>query len=312
MEILLDTALQKLISGNREEINSYLREVCKNVNIRETRADMHIYMLHLDGNNRPRVNDLAVFLSCCIVDYCIPKSEIAEANSKDIANNTKQYTTGLVKKAKNLFTDLKNSGEGGELLLSIMSQRILGIPQLLCKMPLKTNSEVHYHGADGLYGKYDSKAKKFCLYWAESKIYDKLDTALTNCFDSIKDLLVEEGAEGTKRTRDLEIFRDNIDFDNEELEDAILEYLNPNSTQYLSLEYRGICLVGYNEDAYPKDMSSVEDEVYESIKEKIETFQDKIGSRLKSKNPLDKFKIEVLLVPFSDVEEFRKRFLEEI
>lgn len=37
---------------------------------------------------------------------------------------------------------------------------------------------------------------------------------------------------GRKRTRGLEIFRDKIDFDNEESDDAILEYLNPNSAQY--------------------------------------------------------------------------------
>ena len=273
---------------------------------------MHIYMLRLDGNHRPRINDLAAFLSCCIVDYCIPKSEIEDANSKDEKYNTKQYSLKLVKKARNLFTDLKNSGEGGELLLSTMVQRILDIPQLLCKMPLKTNPEVHYHGADGLYGKYDVNVKKFCLYWAESKIYADVDTALTNCFDSIKDLLVEEGAEGTKKTRDLELFRDNIDFNNEEVENAILEYLNPDSTKYLSLEYRGICLIGYNEDSYPKDLTGVEDKIFDSIKSKIENFQIKIGSKLKSRNPLDQIKIEVILVPFSDVEEFRNRFLEEI
>lgn len=66
-----------------------------------------------------------------------------------------------------------------------MTQSMLGIPQVLCKMPLKTSSQVRYHGADGLYGKYDDSLKKFCLYWGESKLYSNFDDALSKCFDSI-------------------------------------------------------------------------------------------------------------------------------
>ncbi|WP_223252149.1 Hachiman antiphage defense system protein HamA [Paracoccus mutanolyticus] len=47
-----------------------------------------------------------------------------------------------------MFTDLKSSGEGGELLLYLLTERFLGLPQILCKMSLKTSA--HYHGADGV------------------------------------------------------------------------------------------------------------------------------------------------------------------
>ena len=180
------------------------------------------------------------------------------------------------------------------------------------QMLLKTNPQVHYHGADGLYGKYDEDTKKFCLYWGESKLYSNVDEALSKCFDSIKPLLVEEGATGSQRERDLTLFRDNIDFNNDDLENAILSYLNPDDPNYLKLEYRGVCLIGYDEDAYPKDLSGVEATIQSTIQNKISEFKSKISSRLKYRTPLDDFRLDIFLIPFSDVEEFRKKFLEVI
>ena len=73
--------LNSLIRGNPLSVDTYLREVCKNEHISDTKASMHIYMLKLDGNNRPRTCDFCDYLINRIVDYCIPPSEIRKANS---------------------------------------------------------------------------------------------------------------------------------------------------------------------------------------------------------------------------------------
>lgn len=78
------------------------------------------------------------------------------------------------------------------------------------------------------------------------------------------------------------------------------------------LEYRGVCLVGYNEESYPKDFSRVEDEIFTCIRDKVDGFKQSIQSRLKSRIPLNLFNIEVFLVPFSDVDELRNKFLERL
>lgn len=302
--------LDSLVRGNHSNIEAYLREVCKNEHIDETNADMHIYMLKLDGNKRPRINDFCNFLINRIVDYCIPPSEIRKAKEKDERYNTTQYVVALCKKAERLFTSQENTGEVGELALSVLTQSILHMPQVLCKMPLKTNPEVHYHGADGVYGKYDADTRKYCLYWGESKIYGDVGVALTDCFDSIKDLLIEEGVGGTRRERDMDLFRMNLDFDDEYLEEAIFEYLDPENAKYNFLEYRGVCLVGYNEGSYPKDFSLVEDEIFNQIRQRIAKFKKVIYRRLKHSTPLDTFCLEVFLIPFSDVDQLREKFLE--
>lgn len=75
--------LNSLIRGNPLSVDTYLREVCKNEHISDTKASMHIYMLKLDGNNRPRTCDFCDYLINRIVDYCIPPSEIRKAKEKD-------------------------------------------------------------------------------------------------------------------------------------------------------------------------------------------------------------------------------------
>ena len=107
-------ALDNLIRGNASSLAAYLLEVCKNEYVDSTKAEMHIYMLRLDGNNRPRISDLASYISCCIIDYCIPSEEIARAKKLDEEHNTTQNIMKLYKKAEGLFTNLKNTGEGGE------------------------------------------------------------------------------------------------------------------------------------------------------------------------------------------------------
>lgn len=62
--------LNSLIRGNPLSVDTYLREVCKNEHISDTKASMHIYMLKLDGNNRPRTCDFCDYLINRIVDYC--------------------------------------------------------------------------------------------------------------------------------------------------------------------------------------------------------------------------------------------------
>ena len=132
-------SLERLLHGTSKDLSAYLLEVCSSETVQDTKTDLHVHMLRLDGNNRPRINDFANFVTDCVINYCIPPSEIREAKELDEANHTTTHFVKLYKKAAGLFTDLKNTGEGGEMLLSIMVQRILGIPQLLCKMPLKTN-----------------------------------------------------------------------------------------------------------------------------------------------------------------------------
>lgn len=306
---IVEKDFEELIKGKKEELNAYLRQVICPTPILTTNSEIHSYMLRLDGNGRARTNDFAVFLADKIVDYCIPLSQIKNAQLKDIENNTSSNVSALGRKARSLFTDLPNTGEGGELLLYLLAQNILGLPQLLCKMPLKTSSEVHYHGADGIYGKFDDKCNKLTLYWGESKLYDNIGKAMNDCLDSIKPFLLEEGVSGKRKERDMMLFRDGIDLSNPEMQAAVLEFLDPDNEANLSLEYRGVCLVGYNEDTYPnKPNTKIEDDILNQIALQADKWNHQFEKLLKKKE-LESFILKIFIVPFASVDDFRKEFL---
>lgn len=90
------------------------------------------------------MQDLIEYIDTRIVDYAIPKKEIDEAGEDYNRTGSTRELLELQKKAKNLFTDLKSTGEGGEILLYILTQDILKLPQLISKMLLKTSGKLHF------------------------------------------------------------------------------------------------------------------------------------------------------------------------
>jgi len=57
------------------------------------------------------------------------------------------------------------------------------------QMDLKTNSQMHVHGADGLHVGVDTEAKRLVLYWGESKIYANATDAIRKCLSSLAPML---------------------------------------------------------------------------------------------------------------------------
>ncbi|HEF0789302.1 TPA: DUF1837 domain-containing protein, partial [Escherichia coli] len=144
----LHVALENLIRDDGQTLNSYFSEVKVNSLIENTNATCHFHCLNLDGNGRPRVDALIQFLNDKVVDYAIPRKKINEAVQYFNETQSTAKITKLANQAKKLFTRLANSGEGGEFILFLFAEQFLRFPQIICKMSLKTSSQMHYHGAD--------------------------------------------------------------------------------------------------------------------------------------------------------------------
>lgn len=307
----LDVRLERLIRQPHEDISAYLSTVEIGVEIADTKALAHCHMLAFDGNDRPRAAELAAYLGNIIIDYAIPRSKIQEAQQRDLLENTTRHVSELKKKAKALFTDTEKTGEGGELLLYLLAQSILKMPQILCKMSLKTSGRVHIHGTDGLHIKYDSEINKLALYWGESKLYADIGQAMSDCLDSIKPYLVDDSK--APNDRDLQLFRDNLDLLDDSLETELLNYLNPDHPNFNRMQFRGVCLIGFDDDRYPaspnqKAQLDLENEIRASIAD----WSNKLKTRLTSRSPLESFILDIFLVPLPSVQNFRDAFLEEV
>jgi hypothetical protein len=211
--------------------------------------------------------------------------------------------------ARGLFTDLVNSGEGGELLLFVLAETALRLPQVMCKMSLKTNTRMHVHGVDGVHAGVDPGTDQLALYWGESKIYHDASTAIRDCLQSLAPVLLGVGPEGAA-ARDLQLLQRAADLNDSVLEDALKVFLDPRSEAYNQLEFRGLCLVGFNSDAYPSQ-GGVHDAVVQAILGQLPAWKAQIQRRVNAEQ-LARFALHVFCVPFPDVDHFRahmRRFL---
>ena len=308
----LASTCASLLRQHPDDFISYLTTVCTGTAVENTRASVHCHLIGCDGNGRPRLNGLARAVADRIKDYCIPRSEIERAARIHREKNSTSEWSRLERKAKELFTHLAQSGEGGEMLLYVLVESMLRIPQLLCKMPLKTSKHVHYHGVDGIHGTVDKATGVLTLYWGESKLHADINQAVRDCFKSVAPFLLESGSSQAAQERDLQLLRDNLDLNDALLEKAIHRYLDPDDVQFKKLEFRAACLVGFDSDAYPTvPNTKVEAEVKAEIETVLDAWRGKVKNHV-NKQKLNTFTIEVFCLPFPKVKDFRASFRKEL
>lgn len=305
----LRDALKRLARGTEKDLSALLYDVERHVVVDGTNVTAHCHCLTLDGNGRPRIEDLVEGVAEHVLDYAIPRSEYRTAEDEARRTGSHQKIARLYTKARQLFTDLVQSGEGGELLLFALAEKLLRLPQLICKMSLKTNTRMHIHGADGLHAGVDEKTGKLLLYWGESKIFSDVTSAVRDCLASLAPML--QNHEASKR--DLQLLQRHLDVDNDELEEALKKFLNPDDPEFNALEFRGLCLVGFDFDAYPSEgPSRVElKTIVKAIVEALPKWKEHLVKRI-FEEKLDAFSMHFLFVPFPSADNFRRLFREHL
>lgn len=243
-----------------------------------------------------------------VANYAISRSRLAEAKARDDRYNSTEAVAALVEQARRSFTDLTNTGEGGEMLLFLLTERFLRLPQILCKMDLKTDTRMHYHGADGVYaGVTDAGVLK--LYWGESKIYKDAGSAIRECLASLAPFLVEPEHEEAERERDLILLSDKADLNNPDLTGALRRYFDRDSVMSKRVQYCGVALVGFDAEFYPAgDARAVAEEIAEAARSALGKWRTAVGERL-ALEKLSRFEIEFLCLPLPSAEAFRSAFL---
>jgi hypothetical protein len=269
---------------------------------------LHCHCLTVDAGGRVKIARLAEFMRAMLADYAIPKNKVAAARQRDIKFRSSGAVSRLNHEAINLFTDLKNTGEGGEMLLYLLSERFLKMPQVLCKMDLKTDTAMHYHGADGVYARISNDGI-IKLYWGESKIYGNVTDAIRACLASLSPFLIEPDAEISGRERDLLLLSDKADLNDETLTLAFRKYFDKASPLSNRVQYCGVALIGFDADFYPDENTVVlADEVADAAEAAVSEWRAKVENRIAVER-LDKFEIEFLCVPMPSAAAFRDAFL---
>ena len=303
------TDLEAALTGDPEALDVHLTLIERDVIVTGQSVKVHCHCLAIDGNGRVQLSRLAVFMRNAAAIYALPRSKIAEAKARDARFNSTEAVAELVERAKRSFTDLATTGEGGEMLLYLLAERFLKLPQILCKMDLKTDSRVHYHGADGVYAGITPEGV-LKLYWGESKVYATAAAALSSCLDSLAPYLIEPDHEGSERERDLLLLSDKADLTDERLTSALRKYFDRSSPMSNRVRYCGVALVGFGVPFYPSEgASAMADEIAEAAKTALVQWVSKVGEGV-VKNKLETLEIEFFCVPLPSSQGFRDIFLE--
>jgi HamA len=294
-------AVDRLARGDSTGIEAYLCTVGQPINLAETKATVRTHFVRTDANGYPRIRALCDKLADRVVDYCIPRSRIQEALRHANATQSTEKLSQLAREARGLFTKLERSGEGGELLLYFLLEAVLRIPQILCKMSLKTSSQMHFHGADGLHAKVLNNGS-VALYWGESKMRGTVTSAIDECLGSLAPYLL--GEMSSARTRDLILLRDNLDLGSEDLTDTLVRYFTADMPESGRLEFRGACLVGFSMNNYPSLFQDNGASIREDIVDTMTQWTGRISTRVND-HKLESCEIEIFCIPFPSVDDFR-------
>jgi hypothetical protein len=263
-----------------------------------TSATARCHFIARDGNGNVLVSKLARKLAAQVVDYCIPPSRVAEAR----AAGSTEAVIALQQEAIDLFTKVDLSGEAGELLLYLLLETVLSLPQLLCKMSLKTSSQMHVHGTDGIHGQVLSNGD-LALYWGEAKLHADARGAIDSCFESLVPFLTDSG--GGVASRDLELLRAGIDLSDPQLVDGLSRYLCADTVESTRVQFRGAALVGFDLDDYPDPHEPDGVTVCQAVDAAITTWCARI-EHVVTKHAVERFHIEVFCVPVPSVDALRR------
>ena len=300
-----------ILTGDPEELDVHLELVERDMEINGKKIKVHCHCLVRDGNNRVKVKRLTEFMRNAIADYAIPRSKLQAARERDMKYNSIAAVSAIHNQACSTFTDIKNTGEGGEMLLFLLAERFLRLPHVLCKMDLKTDSQMHYHGADGVYAGL-SETGTLKVYWGESKIYKDPKAAIRDCLRSLAPFLIEEEHEGASRERDLILLSDKADLSDPVLTAAFKKYFDRTSLMSNRVEYCGIALIGFDTPIYENgDSWKIAETVADKAREEIRELLENVETRTVAEK-LDNFEIQFLCVPFPSVKDFRAEFLRSL
>ena len=311
----IEDAIDRLLITSEGEINSRLEKISIDILVANTKAVAHCYCVKLDGNGNVRWKELVDFMAEQIVEYSIPRKEILDAKEYFDRTGSPSKIVRLKAKASSLFTDIKTTGEGGEMLLYILVKEFLKIPQLISKMSLKTSGNVHYHGVDGIHVKYNDSSKSLELYWGESKMYADLNSAIKNCIESLKGFLIDTLGAGSVQERDLQLISSNLDVNvaDVDLENLLVRYFDKDDDLSNNVIYKGICFVGFDYGKYPNQpRTKTMDEVKKEISYELSAWINSVGDRILEHSKLEAYEISFFLIPFPSVQEFRDYFIQTL
>ncbi|HAH1155089.1 TPA: DUF1837 domain-containing protein [Escherichia coli] len=184
-------------------------------------------------------------------------------------------------------------------------EAVLGAPQLVAKMELKTNSNDEVKGSDGIHVRWNEQDKLVDLYFGEAKLYKKVSSALDEALKSISSF-----HESEMYKHEFNIVTKFFKYANDEIKNAISELIvsgepGPN------IRLNHACLIGYNWHKFNKLKATNEQSLEQHFLKEFKNDLPRLKKLLEDKFisfPQKHLKFDVFFIPFPSVTDFRNEF----
>ncbi|NJO53439.1 MAG: DUF1837 domain-containing protein [Bacteroidales bacterium] len=314
-KIELEEALS-LLTRDLSKLSLHLRNLDHTLT---TECDALTLRLHYPAfrQGKPMVAELINAVSMHIVHFCLPRKDVKAVldlyGSVDVEEFSQRFEA-LRQEAYDLFKRAhiatNRNGEAGELILYLLTEWLLGAPQIIAKMSLKTNTEMPVHGADGVHARYCPDTGRLFVYWGEAKLYQDIGKAIAEAVDSIAESLKDE-----KVKHEITLVKRYLDFSglNEPAKKAMLGILDPFSPGYANRHDVISCLIAFDFDAFEaaQGAKDAEEEFCKLAHAKLAEVAPKIAGTLKNKGMVHQ-PVEMFIVPVPSVGRLRELFQDKI
>ena len=261
-------------------------------------ARIRLHFVRLDGNGEPRFRELAECLVRHVINYSL------DARRRGTPHEPGDYIA-LFTQARDLFRHSRESGESGELLLYFLLESVLGAPQVVCKMGLKTHRQDEIKGADALHMKWNTQARQLEVYFGEAKLHQSFSGALSDALAGIEKFERER-----KKGLEFGLITSNFKLLDSEIQRAVLEFVTDLSPK-ANYRVTHACLIGYDWAQYKHLDTDRRKRFISEFKAKYrregELIQGKLAKKL-AEAKHRKLSYEFFFIPFKSVQEFRDAF----
>jgi hypothetical protein len=290
--------LSEYIECSRDKYDACLDCIETDLKINGANVTLRFHHLRFDGNGQPKFQDLANCLADHLIEYCF--------SARRRGNPSQPHDFGkLHREARGLLRKFQTSGESGELLLYFLLESVLGAPQIVAKMDLKTNRKFEVLGSDGIHMKWNDQDKCVDLFFGEAKLEQTVSSALNNAFKSIERFHSEGSSE-----LEFGLVTSHFKWADEKVRNAVIEYVDRQKPGP-DCRINHACLIGYDWNEYQKLGSLRQDALETEFKDRYKAHAHNLKKLLSTRYDsctLKHLRFEVFFLPFRTVQEFRDAF----
>lgn len=294
------SCLQKYLEVQKADCEAVLGCAVSTIKVPGLQGDLRLHYVKFDQNGYPVFGELAKALSHNVVNYSL-------SSRKRNRPTRHQDFQALGQRARALFTKLEGSGEAGELLLYMLVEGLLNAPQVVAKMELKTNSNLELNGTDGIHMRWDATAGVLDIFFGEAKIFKKASAAVKSAFASMADIQVP-----ALRDHEFGLVTSQFKWAGTEVEQAVLA-LAEKQPLASTCRLNHACLIGFEWSRYRRMFNSQFAPVLADFEKEYCRHISKLSKPIQkafAKYTHKRHRFEIFVLPFDNVADFRKAFIE--